>query len=134
MYEEQENRSAYKEYLCTQINNTWNTFEKDFLKLWDTNENGNLYPNTMMNKDNKNKFKSEFMNDIFNDTILYACICMIRRCIGIADSPVYRIKNFDKRCIAEQKVISFTYDIMLNIPKNIQGFTQKILDLYFIDL
>ncbi len=48
-----------------------------------------------------------YMQRLFEDSVGFAGLVIIRRCVGIADGPEFRIKDVKKRLSAESKCLAF---------------------------
>eukprot|EP01084_Bolivina_argentea_P305894 528479_1 len=119
LYDKNGDRAAYVDYLCKQTVVFYNTFYERFVELWNTDkeakENGaNLIPTSMGSDEIRKEYQKEYMEQIWNDSIKFAGVIMIRRCLGIADGPEFRIdkdRNKD-RWNAEEKAVRFGMDIL----------------------
>merc|ERR1712154_40024 len=111
-------RKQYIQYLCDQTVVFYNTFNAQFLDLWnkqkDEENGGNLIPETIGNDDMIKKYQLQFMEEIWNDSIKFAGIILIRRTLGIADGPEFRInkERNKERWNAEEKAVRFGWNIL----------------------
>ena len=126
-----EDRSKYQKYVTDQIIDVWNTFEAKFLDLWSSSENGNLFPKSMRKgNDFGEEYKKSFLKRIYNESLDFAASVMIRRCIGIADAPEYRVKDEKMREICEDRSIRFAHQVLVRDSKSfdkIEQFGQSLL-------
>ena len=121
LYDKDGDRKDYIQYLIQQTVTFYQTFYENFLNLWNTEkcEDANLIPTTIGNDEIRKQYKIQFMNEIWNDSIKFAGIILIRRTLGIADGPEFRIdkeRNKD-RWSAEEKAVRFGMDILNDTVK-----------------
>lgn len=129
LYDKDGDRKDYINYLCQQTVTFYNTYYENFINLWNTEKcDGNLIPKTIGSNDIRKEYKTQFMNEIWNDAIKFAGLILIRRTLGIADGPEFRIdkeRNKDRWC-AEEKACRFGMDILNDTVKT--DSIQSVID------
>jgi len=114
LYDKNGDRTPYIQYLLDQTVAFYDTFNARFLELWNEKNDGNLVPKTIGNEEMRKKYQLQFMEEIWNDSIKFAGIILIRRTLGIADGPEFRInkERNKERWNAEEKAVRFGWNIL----------------------
>jgi len=76
--------AEYRQWLLEQIPVIWNTFESQFLKLWEQAGESTMLINGLLSDKDQAQFRSEFMINVLQDAAGFAACSMARRTLGIA--------------------------------------------------
>ena len=109
-------RKHYKKWLLETIKTIWIEFEKKFLKLWQTQNNGDAYPKVLFNN---SKIiiaeKKEYMQNLFEESIMFAGAKIIRRIYGFAHNIDFEwIENTKVRANCEYKASKLAITMLKN--------------------
>jgi len=118
--------AEYRQWLLEQIPIIWNTFESQFLKLWESAGESTMLTNGLLSPGDQAKFRADFMMNTLQDAAGFAACSMARRTVGIAGvADIRDIEDIDirstleivnlklsKRLMSERKTLS-TFDDFL---------------------
>lgn len=94
-------RAAYRQWIVDTLRETWNIFEDEFLRLWETEGNGE-WPSPL--------FRKKYMRRLLQDTAGFGAAEMMRRLIGMA-----HVHDF--WTIEDQRVRATAESLGLNIAR-----------------
>lgn len=125
LYEQQQGeRNEYVAYLCAQTVSFWKTFSEGFVELWVASEEdgkgGNLVPATMGDAEMRSAYRVKYVAQIWADSIKFAGAILIRRTLGIADAPEFRVgeERNKVRWAAEERAMRFGHHILNETVKS----------------
>ena len=103
-------RDAYRAWILDQIAAVWNGFHRRFLALWDQAKEGEAYVASLIaSPDDEKALESErrrFMRALFEDTLAFGGLKMIRRILGLAHTEdLESINDPNRRAICERKAL-----------------------------
>ena len=130
---EKNNRKEMQEWLLNTIITLWNDFKLKFKKLWETEHKGDLYLEEMIGNDKEllDLIQFDYFENVFNDTIGYASLAIIRRVHGIASNPdMLAIKNEEIRSKCELKQLKFGRELLIkkfDSIENVCEFAKSLL-------
>lgn len=116
------NLNLFENYLFEQIKITWTAFSEEFVKLWNVPENRfDEFPGMF----EANKFKDIFieiqndlLREIFEETLGYCGVEIIRRIIGIAHNAEFEsIEKLEFKGKSEIKALNFAIELIINANK-----------------
>ena len=112
----------YDEWILKEIKLFWETFEKEFLRLWDDNTISiQDFPGLYQNKTEITKYlKKQYLQELFEDTLEYTATEIIRRIFGIAHVADFETIN-DKDLRAEKEKLALKMALLLLV--NTKDFT-----------
>jgi len=103
------NGDDYAEWLLETIKTFWTTFESEFVKLWNdpSEHTGMAYKRTVLGDDTAIALAQQsFLASIFQDTVGFAGMKMLRRVVGIAHvEDLESIKDADVRAMCERHAL-----------------------------
>lgn len=113
----QENdRKAYKKWILRTLGEIWNLFHKKFITLWDENKDGPgeaYLPHIYNNPDVWRLIQTNYMQDLFHDSLGFGSAKMIRRIVGVAHVEDFEsITDAEKRAGCERKALNFAKMLM----------------------
>jgi len=115
--------AEYRQWLLEQIPVIWNTFESQFLALWEQAGESTMLTNGLLADEDQARFRSDFMMNVLQDAAGFAACSMARRTLGIAGVAdirdiedleirsrleIFNLK-FSKRLMKERKTLK-TFD------------------------
>ena len=118
--------AEYRQWLLEQIPVIWNTFESQFLALWERSDESTMLTNGLLSDKDQARFRSEFMMNVLQDATGFAACSMARRTLGIAGVAdirdiedleirskleIFNLK-FSKRLMTQRKTLK-TFDDLL---------------------
>ncbi|XP_074286259.1 methylthioribose kinase-like [Silene latifolia] len=107
---EGDDREDYKKWILRTIEETWNLFHKKLIALWNANQDGpgDAYlPQIYNNPDVWNLVQTNYMRDLFHDSLGFGSAKMIRRIVGVAHVEDFEsIMDASKRADCERKVLN----------------------------
>lgn len=108
-------RAAYSEWILEQIPRVWDTFAQTFTRLWKEHHQGDIY-NARLNIDTDLAIKSR-LDAIWQDTIGFAGVKMIRRILGLAHVEDFKsIADLNRRAAAERRALLFARSMLIDRP------------------
>ena len=110
-------RNQYKKWLLEIIKTIWVEFEKKFLKLWESENHGDVYPKVLFKNSSKKMIveKKEYMRNLFEETISFAGAKIIRRIYGFAHNIDFEwIENTKIRANCEYKASKLAITMLKN--------------------
>lgn len=113
----QENdRKTYKKWILKMFGETWNLFHKKFITLWNENKGGPgeaYLPHIYNNPDVWQLIQTNYMRDLFHDSLGFGSAKMIRRIVGVAHVEDFEsITDAAKRADCERKALNFAKMLM----------------------
>ncbi|KMT01120.1 hypothetical protein BVRB_9g223720 [Beta vulgaris subsp. vulgaris] len=113
----QENdRKTYKKWILKIFGETWNLFHKKFITLWNENKDGPgeaYLPHIYNNPDVWQLIQTNYMRDLFHDSLGFGSAKMIRRIVGVAHVEDFEsIADAAKRADCERKALNFAKMLM----------------------
>jgi len=124
----------YEKYILKEIENTWNVFSDEFVNLWSKYENRfNEFPGLL--DENKNldilkEMQDDLIKEIFEETLGFCSLEIIRRIIGIAHNADFEsIENLEFKGKSEIKALTFARDVILNV-KNYENVKSLVENTY----
>lgn len=109
-------RTDYAEWILSTAFETWTEFEEEFKYLWQTERTGTLFPLEVFGNADEvatNRARSDFLADIFRDTVGFAAAKMMRRVIGAAHvEDLESITDSDRRASREKQVIALSRELL----------------------
>ena len=109
-------RTDYAEWILSTAIATWTEFETEFRHLWHTERTGTLFPLEVFGNADEvatNRALSDFLADIFRDTVGFAAAKMMRRVIGAAHvEDLESITHPDRRASREKQVIALSRELL----------------------
>lgn len=108
-------RDAYKEWLLMQIGATWKVFEDEFTALWNAREGGDSFDKrTLHSKEEKEAALQHVLQNIWQDSLGFMGLKMIRRIVGLAHvEDLESINDAEKRAVCEKAAIAAAREIVL---------------------
>lgn len=123
----------YQNWLLGECAAIWNTFERDFLRLWESAPNSALIFDGMLRPEDLAKYKQNFMTHIFQDAVGFCACSLARRTVGIAGvADIRDIEDIDVRTRLEKTNIDLSHFLMMNyenIP-DIASFIAEVKSFY----
>jgi 5-methylthioribose kinase len=106
---------VYQQWILDTIRAIYSKFESKFLDLWSTHSNSALLKEGFIEQKELEEFKSEFMRNIFKQSVGFAGCKIARRVFGIAGVEDIRgIEDNQKRKKAELMALKVGRDLILN--------------------
>ncbi|KAL9686542.1 hypothetical protein QQ045_024003 [Rhodiola kirilowii] len=109
--DQKDDRKAYKEWILSATESTWNHFQKKFTALWDENKDGAgeaYLPTIYNNPELLQLAQNKYLSDLFHDSLGFGAAKMIRRIVGVAHvEDLESIKNDIKRADCERQALRF---------------------------
>ena len=125
----EDDRIAYSSWILKTVEETWATFENEFRNLWQTERTGELFPPHIFGNDDADETEralSNFLTEVFEDSIGFAAAKMMRRVIGAAHvEDLESIVDPNRRAECEKKVLSLARNLILN-RKTLPGMSDVI--------
>ena len=121
---------VYQAWILDSIREIYTQFEVKFLELWSQHPNSGLLKEGFIAQKELDEFKSEFMKNIFSQSVGFAGCKIARRVFGIAGVEDIRgIEDKNKRKEAEMMALSVGKDLILNYESiiDIDGLLGLIL-------
>ena len=121
---------VYQAWILDSIREIYTQFEVKFLELWSQHPNSGLLKEGFIAQKELDEFKSEFMRNIFSQSVGFAGCKIARRVFGIAGVEDIRgIEDKNKRKEAEMMALSVGKDLILNYESiiDIDGLLGLIL-------
>ncbi len=121
---------VYQAWILDSIREIYTQFEVKFLELWSQHPNSALLKEGFIAQKELDEFKSEFMKNIFSQSVGFAGCKIARRIFGIAGVEDIRgIEDKNKRKEAEMMALSVGKDLILNYESiiDIDGLLGLIL-------
>jgi len=111
-----DDRTDYAEWILSTAAATSTEFEKEFKHLWNTERTGALFPLEVLGNADAaatDRVLSDFLADVFRDTVGFAAAKMMRRVIGAAHvEDLESIPDPDRRASREKQVIALSRDLL----------------------
>jgi 5-methylthioribose kinase len=99
-------RAAYRQWIVDTLCETWNTFETEFLTLWENEGNGD-WPSSL--------FRKKYMRQVLQDTAGFGAAEMMRRLIGLAHvHDFWTIEDDHVRAAAEGMALNIAQAWLMN--------------------
>ncbi|XP_021750830.1 methylthioribose kinase-like isoform X1 [Chenopodium quinoa] len=113
----QENdRKSYKKWILKTLGETWNLFHNKFIALWNENKDGPseaYLPLIYNNPDVWRLVQTNFMQELFHDSLGFGSAKMIRRIVGVVHvEDTESIADISKRADCERKALNFAKMLM----------------------
>ncbi|KAJ4966301.1 hypothetical protein NE237_018150 [Protea cynaroides] len=109
-------RRAYKKWILTTIEETWNLFEKKFTTLWNEHKDGPgeaYLPDIYNNPKLQLLVQKKYMENLLYDSLGFGAAKMIRRIVGVAHVEDFEsIQDAGKRADCERKALNFAKMLM----------------------
>ena len=106
---------VYQQWILDTIRAIYSKFESKFLELWSQHPNSALLKEGFIGQKELDEFKSEFMRNIFRQSVGFAGCKIARRVFGIAGVEDIRgIEEKQKRKEAELMALKVGRDLILN--------------------
>ncbi len=135
-------RTAYGEWILTQIGEIWARFQSRFLELWETQGQGDAYVAGLFETPDSAAalaaFRQTYMRDLFHDSLGFAGAKMVRRILGLAHvEDLESIEDPDRRAACETRALALgralivdrkTYESMTSVisyARQLQGGDQE---------
>jgi 5-methylthioribose kinase len=117
-----DNLSLFESYILEQIKTTWEAFRDEFLKLWSDPKNRfDEFPGMFeakMHADILIQIQDDLLKKIFEETLGFCGVEIIRRIIGIAHNADFEtIENLELKGKSEIKALRFAIDIINNMKR-----------------
>jgi 5-methylthioribose kinase len=107
--------SEYRDWILETIREIYSKFESKFLELWAEHPHSALLKEGFIDKDELDEFKSEFMKNIFSQSVGFAGCKVARRVFGIAGVEDIRgIEDKQRRREAELMALQIGKELILN--------------------
>ena len=111
-------RDAYRTWILAQAERVWSGFHDRFLSLWRAAPSGDAYPaNLFSSEDDRaalEKERTRFLRALFEDTLGFAAVKMIRRILGLAHvEDLESIADPERRARCEAKALKLARELML---------------------
>jgi len=121
-------RGEYKKWLVETSIQIWELFQKEFLELWNQKAgSGEGFNIIQSNQQQFQVLQSNFLEKLFEDTLGFMAMKMIRRIIGIAHvADLESIKDLPTRASCEVKALQFARKIAKDRKK---GHYKSIRDV-----
>ncbi|KAI4375964.1 hypothetical protein MLD38_013771 [Melastoma candidum] len=120
----EDDRKAFKRYICQTIEETWSLFEQKFIALWNEHRDGSgeaYLPGIYNNPKVLQLAQKKYMADLFHDSLGFGAAKMIRRIVGVAHVEDFEsISDPGKRAACERKALDFAKLLL----KNRRSFVQ----------
>ncbi|KRX11150.1 Protein kinase-like domain [Pseudocohnilembus persalinus] len=131
-----EKTKKFQTYLLDQVKQYWETFEAEFTKLWQNEENYKnscFYPSILMQKSEQfaQNVRETFIKQLWEDMLGFVGCKIIRRILGIAhveDMEGIQDENLKAKC--ERSALQFAREILVNTQKyqNIQQLQELAIN------
>jgi 5-methylthioribose kinase len=128
----EDDREEYSEWLLSTIEKTWTLFQEKFLQLWNSEHKGDAYTAQLFSDINDKEvfkqFQADYMQRLFNDSIGFASVKMIRRILGLAHvEDLESIENQQLRAECEKRALKCAREMLVNREtfNTIQDVTAK---------
>lgn len=123
----------FENYLLEQIKKTWEAFRDEFILLWSDSKNRfDEFPGLFDSKDNNNnidllrEMQEDLLKELFEETLGFCGVEIIRRIIGIAHNADFEtIEKLELKGKSELKALKFAIEITLN-PKKYETIEQVL--------
>eukprot|EP01080_Neovahlkampfia_damariscottae_P003585 gene3585-6320_t len=112
----EDDRKDMQKWILNTITTVWNDFKCKFLKLWETEHKGDLYLDEMIQNDKEllTLIQNDYFKNLFDDTIGYASLAIIRRVHGIAsNADMLAIKDETIRAQCERRQLKFGRELLI---------------------
>lgn len=124
---------AYQAWLLGECVTIWQTFEAEFLRLWDEAPEAALLLDGMLDPDDLAEYKTRFMRAIFDDAMGFCACSVARRTVGLAGvADVRAIEDLEVRTRLECMNIDLSHWIMMQYDEigTIDRFKAMIEEFY----
>ncbi len=112
------NDREYRDWILETIREIYTKFESKFLELWAKHPNSALLKEGFISDSELDEFKSEFMRNIFSQSVGFAGCKIARRVFGIAGVEDIRgIEDKEKRKEAELMALRVGKELILNYER-----------------
>jgi 5-methylthioribose kinase len=115
-------RAAYRQWITDTMRDSWNVFEREFLKLWATKLNDQWQTN---------EFRDAYMSRLVKYTAGYAAAECMRRCLGLAHVPDNEsIPDPKDRAVSESMALNVGQAWIMNYEKvtGIEDIIQMVVN------
>jgi 5-methylthioribose kinase len=103
---DENDRTAFREYLLKTFAGIWETFDAQFRELWDTHVKTPLESNPL--------YLEDYMRRLLSDAVGYAGCKMTRRIVGLAQvEDIRSIEDADVRAVAQIAVLDTAREFIL---------------------
>jgi 5-methylthioribose kinase len=111
-------RDAYREWILTQAGRVWSRFHDRFLSLWRAAPSGDAYPASLFASEDDRaameKERARFLRALFEDTLGFAGVKMIRRILGLAHvEDLESIADLERRARCEARALRLARELVL---------------------
>jgi len=104
----------YQDWILSECVDIWQTFEQEFLALWDAQQDSALLHEGMLDRSALREYQSDFMRNLLQDTIGFCACCLARRTVGIAGvADVRDIEDPEARTRLEKMNIDLSFELMM---------------------
>uniref|UniRef100_A0A7N0UEE8 S-methyl-5-thioribose kinase n=1 Tax=Kalanchoe fedtschenkoi TaxID=63787 RepID=A0A7N0UEE8_KALFE len=114
--DQKDDRKAYKEWILSTTESTWNFFQTKFTALWDENKDGAgeaYLPTIYNNPELRQLTQNKYLLDLLHDSLGFGAAKMIRRIVGVAHVEDFEsIKDIDKRADCERQALRFARKLL----------------------
>ncbi|KAJ7967527.1 Methylthioribose kinase [Quillaja saponaria] len=122
-------RKAYKQWILKTIEDTWNLFHDKFIALWDEHKesSGEAYLHAIYNNPEVQQLvQTQYMRDLFHDSLGFGAAKMIRRIVGVAHVEDFEsITDASKRAPCERRALEFA-KTLLKERRKFQTITEVV--------
>ena len=114
------NNKDYSEWVLSQVEILYATFEREFLQCWNNTTTGEIYFHSVFTKEEESKkAQSLYLQSVWRDSLGFTGLKIIRRIIGIAHTEdLESISDLAVRSKAEKKALLFARELVTNAHYN----------------
>lgn len=115
----EDDRTDYSAWILEQVELIWNGFRSKFLKLWETEANGDSYVAELFTDQEGaaalSEYREAYMQNLFHDSLGFGGMKMVRRILGLAHvEDLESIEDPDLRAACETKALRLGRELIVN--------------------